>query len=111
MFHTGIDLRAPAGAYVRAVAAGEVVDVRRMGAAGLRVDIRHANGMASRYAHLGTLTPALAMGKRMVAAGEALGRVGRTGVTYGTHVYFELRIDDALVDPEPYFDVKRCGAG
>lgn len=107
-FHNGIDFPAPVGAYVHAVAAGEVVDIVRMGEFGLRVDLRHANGMTTRYAHLGTVVPALASGKRQVAAGESLGRVGRTGVTYGTHVHFELRFNGVFTDPEPYFSVKRC---
>ena len=108
-FHNGIDFPAPVGAYVHAVAAGEVVAIRRRGAEGLEVDIRHAAGFSTRYAHLGTVTPKLATGERHVAAGESLGRVGRTGVTYGTHVHFELRIGDTLTDPEPYFSVRRCG--
>jgi murein DD-endopeptidase MepM/ murein hydrolase activator NlpD len=107
-FHNGIDFPAPVGAYVHAVAAGEVTDIVRMGAEGLHVDVRHADGMTTRYAHLGTVTPALASGKRQVAAGESLGRIGRTGVTYGTHVHFELRFAGVLTDPEPYFRVPRC---
>lgn len=112
LFHNGIDFPAPVGAYVHAVAEGTVVAIRRLGAEGLEVDVltRQAAGgdMLARYAHLGTVTPALAGGTRPIAAGAALGRVGRTGVTYGTHVHFELRLDGALVDPEPYFAVRRC---
>jgi murein DD-endopeptidase MepM/ murein hydrolase activator NlpD len=55
------------------------------------------------------VSPALANGQSKVKAGEALGRVGRTGVTYGTHVHFELRMQGKPVDPEPYFSVPRCG--
>jgi len=115
LFHNGIDFPAPAGAYVHAVADGTVVAIRRLGAEGLEVDVltRRPAGsdrpdMVARYAHLGTVTPALAEGARMIAKGGALGRVGRTGVTYGTHVHFELRLDGRLVDPEPFFGVRRC---
>ena len=112
LFHNGIDFPAPAGAYVHAAASGTVAAIRRLGAEGLEVDVltrRPAGGdMLARYAHLGTVTPALAGGMRPIAVGAALGRVGRTGVTYGTHVHFELRHDGALVDPEPYFAVRRC---
>ena len=34
-----------------------------------------------------------ATGKRAVEQGEVLGRVGRTGVTYGTHLHFELLLN------------------
>lgn len=88
--HGGIDLPAPAGARVSAVAAGQVAAVRRRGAAGLEVDLRHPGGWMTRYAHLGSVAPALAGGRRAVAQGEALGRIGRTGITYGTHLHLEL---------------------
>ncbi len=51
------------------------------------------------YAHLGNLVPAIAEGKRNVAAGEALGHVARTGVTYGTHVFFAVLENGKAVDP------------
>jgi murein DD-endopeptidase MepM/ murein hydrolase activator NlpD len=107
--HSGVDFPAPVGTYVRALAAGEVVGIQRRGAEGLEVDVRHPGGFSTRYAHLGTVTPKLASGGRHVEAGEALGRVGRTGVTYGTHVHLELRIGDTLTDPEPFIATHRCG--
>jgi murein DD-endopeptidase MepM/ murein hydrolase activator NlpD len=106
--HTGIDIPAPAGAWVRAAAAGAVVSIRRRGAAGLEVTLRHADGRATRYAHLGTVAPALANGRRQVAAGEALGRIGRSGITYGTHLHLELLVDGAPVDPAPAFGLSPC---
>jgi murein DD-endopeptidase MepM/ murein hydrolase activator NlpD len=112
-FHTGIDFPAPPGTWVRAVLPGRVAEIRRLGSEGLEVALLHGDprqgGFVTRYAHLGTVSPALANGQSKVKAGEALGRVGRTGVTYGTHVHFELRMQGKPVDPEPYFSVPRCG--
>jgi murein DD-endopeptidase MepM/ murein hydrolase activator NlpD len=108
--HGGIDIPAPAGAWVRAAAAGEVVAIRRRGAAGLEVEIRHGGGVATRYAHLGTVAPALASGRRRVAAGEQIGRIGRTGITYGTHLHLELLVGGQRVDPAPAFGLRPCGA-
>jgi murein DD-endopeptidase MepM/ murein hydrolase activator NlpD len=108
VFHPGIDLPAPAGAGVRAVADGTVLAIRRRGAGGLFVLIRHA-GFDALYAHLGSVSPALAEGKRRVAAGERIGVVGRTGVSYGAHLYFQLQIDGATVDPAPILGVAPCG--
>jgi murein DD-endopeptidase MepM/ murein hydrolase activator NlpD len=107
-FHQGIDLPAPAGAWVRAAAAGQVVAIRRIGGTGLSVTLRHPGGYLTRYAHLGQVSPALAGGKRSVAQGEPLGRIGRTGVTYGTHLHFELEIGGERVDPAPHLPVARC---
>ncbi len=106
-YHYGIDLPAPSGAPVRAVAAGEVIRIGRRGAGGLEVVLQHSN-FTTLYAHLGSVTPALAQGKRSVVAGERLGLVGRTGVSYGTHVYFELQVDGRRVDPAPYLRLQPC---
>ncbi len=106
--HGGIDLPAPAGAWVVAAAAGQVAAIRRRGAAGLEVDLAHLGGWVTRYAHLGAVVPALASGKRSVAQGERLGRVGRTGITYGTHLHFELLADGVRQDPAAHLALGPC---
>jgi murein DD-endopeptidase MepM/ murein hydrolase activator NlpD len=98
-FHNGIDLPAPAGALVHAAAAGTVEMIKRQGLGGVTVHLRHPDGLVTLYAHLGNLVPAIAAGKRKVAAGEALGHVARTGVTYGTHVFFAVLENGQAVDP------------
>jgi len=106
--HGGIDIPAPAGAWVVAAAAGDVLSIRRFGASGLEVALRHADGRVTRYAHLGTVAPTLAAGRRRVAQGERLGRIGRTGVTYGTHLHLELWEGGRRVDPAPVFGIAPC---
>ena len=106
--HRGIDIPAPAGAWVVAAAAGQVVAVRRRGAAGLEVELRHAGGFATRYAHLGSVAPALASGRRRVAQGERLGRIGRSGITYGTHLHFEVVVGGEQVDPAAFLALPNC---
>jgi len=98
-FHSGIDLPAPAGALVHAAAVGTVEVVKRQGLGGVTVHLRHPGGLVTLYAHLGNLVPAIAEGKRNVAAGEVLGHVARTGVTYGTHVFFAVLKNGQAVDP------------
>ena len=98
-YHNGIDLPAPAGALVHAAAAGTVEAVRRQGLGGVTVHLRHPGGLVTLYAHLGNLVPAIARGKRNVAAGEPLGHVARTGVTYGTHLFFAVLENGQAVDP------------
>jgi murein DD-endopeptidase MepM/ murein hydrolase activator NlpD len=106
--HQGIDLPAAAGTWVVAAEAGQVVAVRRRGAAGLEVELRHADGLVTRYAHLGTVAPTLASGRRRVARGERLGRIGRSGITYGTHLHFEVLVRGMRVDPAPFIAVRPC---
>lgn len=113
-FHNGLDFPAPPGAWVTAVAPGEVIAIGRRSEYGLVIDVAHPDGhgghYVTRYAHLGTVSPKLEGGQRHVAAGDRLGRIGYTGITYGTHLHFELHVADRPVDPEPYFAVPRCGA-
>ncbi len=111
-FHNGIDLPAPVGAWVYPAAAGKVLQIRRLGAEGLEVDLAHDDGLGhrfvTRYAHLGTVAPSLANGRSAVALGQKLGRIGRSGITYGTHLHFEVHVAGKPVDPEPFFVVARC---
>lgn len=106
--HNGVDLPAPAGAWVRAAAPGRVAAIRRSGASGLVVELLHADGTRTRYAHLGSVTPDLAGGRREVALGARLGRVGRTGTTRGTHLHFEWLRDGRPADPAGALGVKIC---
>lgn len=111
LFHNGVDLPAPAGSWVGAAAAGRIAAVRRLGSSGLEVDIAHGppgQGFITRYAHLGSVAPAIAAGSGQVAAGGRIGRVGRSGVTTGTHLHFEIRIDGRPVDPMPTLHTKSC---
>jgi murein DD-endopeptidase MepM/ murein hydrolase activator NlpD len=107
-FHRGIDLPAPAGGLVRAAATGEVATIRRAPLGGLEVVLVHGGGWRTLYAHLGSVVPALAEGRRHVRAGAPLGRVGRSGITYGTHLFFEVLDGGRPVDPAPLLGVAPC---
>ena len=109
-FHWGVDLRAAAGARVVAVADGRIIRIDREGMGGLEVLVQH-QGFRSLYAHLGMVAPAIAEGATHLRAGQWIGRIGRTGLTLGTHLYFEISIGGHRVDPAPYLGVIPCGAG
>jgi murein DD-endopeptidase MepM/ murein hydrolase activator NlpD len=107
-YHYGVDLPAPAGAAVVAAAPGSVIRVQRKGPGGLEMLVQH-DGFLGIYSHFGSIAPPFAEGKRAVTAGEKLGVVGRTGVTSGAHLYFEMILDGKPVDPAPYLRLPRCG--
>lgn len=109
--HQGIDVAAPEGTPVRAVAAGTVARVvNRPGTRGFRgygktVVLRHeleGRPVWTLYAHLSQIEPAIVVGVR-VLQGKILGRVGRTCDTRtdpdhlcgGAHLHFEA-------SPTPY---------
>lgn len=106
-FHSGVDLRAQAGGTVFAVASGQVIRIRRRGPGGLEVVVQHSHYTAI-YSHLGSVTPALALGRIRVSGGDPIGVVGRTGITYGTHLYFEILVGGKPVDPQPLLGLHAC---
>ena len=105
--HTGIDLMAPYGSPIRAAAGGTVVYAGWYFAYGKIVDIRHADGLITRYAHMSEFAPGIAPGTP-VAAGAMIGRIGTTGRAHGAHVHFEVRIDGHPVDPRPFLALAAC---
>ena len=109
-YHYGIDMPAPAGEAVRATAPGKVMRIQRKGPGGLEVLVQH-DGFVGIYSHLGMVTPSLAEGKTTLAAGEKLGVVGHTGLTYGMHLFFEMLLAGRPVDPAPYLGVPLCNGG
>jgi murein DD-endopeptidase MepM/ murein hydrolase activator NlpD len=100
-FHTvtvqkGVDLRAPAGAPVRAVAAGRVAHAGWFKGYGNLVIVDHGEGYHTLLAHLATMTTAIG---EEVTAGTLLGTVGETGSLKGPYLYFEIRDHGRPLDP------------
>jgi murein DD-endopeptidase MepM/ murein hydrolase activator NlpD len=86
--HTGLDILAPFGSDVRAVAAGQVVDRSTAGPYGNHLLLNHAGGIQSLYAHLNEMFVAFG---DAVTAGQRIGAVGMTGNTTGPHLHLEAR--------------------
>jgi murein DD-endopeptidase MepM/ murein hydrolase activator NlpD len=105
--HSGVDLMAPYGSPIRAAAGGTVVYAGWYYAYGKIVDIQHADGVITRYAHMSAFAPGIAHGTP-VAAGEVIGQIGTSGNAHGAHVHFEVRIDGHPVDPKPYLSLAAC---
>jgi hypothetical protein len=96
-FHTGIDIAAPIGTPVRAVAAGKVVFAGRDSTGAVVVEIEHLPNVISLYGHLQD-PPAVKVGD-VVVTGQVLGKVGVTGVTTGPHLHFGIYEAGVPVDP------------
>ena len=105
--HTGLDLMAPEGSPIRAAAGGTVVYAAWYFAYGNIVDIQHADGVVTRYAHMSAFAPTTRPGAP-VAAGEVIGKVGHTGRANGSHVHFEVRMNGRPVDPKPFLALAAC---
>jgi|GEM_PF-1995159 len=102
LLHRGIDIAAPIGTTVRAVADGIVAYADNgVHGYGNLVMIVHANGWMSLYAHNSRVT--VPAGYR-VRRGERIALVGQTGIAHGPHVHFELWQDGYAVDPAALMD-------
>ncbi|GLQ99556.1 M23 family metallopeptidase [Dyella mobilis] len=99
VFHRGIDLAAPAGTPVYAVAAGTVVRSSGDRSYGNVVVINHHNGFETLYAHNSKL---LVKAGQNVKAGQQIAKVGSTGRSTGPHLHFEIHRSGERVDPGPY---------
>ena len=100
--HAGIDLLAPAGAHVLAAADGVVIRAGQDPGYGRFIDVRHAAGLTTRYAHMARFETAVTAGLA-VKAGTPIGFVGSTGSSTGAHLHFEIRDrDDRPLNPEMF---------
>jgi len=93
--HEGIDYAADVGTPVMAAGDGVVRQAGRAGGYGNLVEIRHANGIVTRYGHLSRI---LTRSGARVTQGQVIGRVGATGLTTGPHLHYEFRVNGAARD-------------
>jgi len=94
--NNGIDIQAPAGTPVRAVADG-FVDYRDwLTGYGNCVILNHGKSYYTLYAHLSDV--AVSTGQT-VAGGDVIGTVGDTGSLKGPMLHFEVRHAASAVDP------------
>ena len=98
-FHAGIDVVARRGAGVISPADGLVIKARRESGYGNVLEIRHMQGIVTRYAHL--KKNLLRAGAR-VRRGEIVAQVGSTGRSTGPHLHYEVRLNGVAVNPMLY---------
>ena len=96
--HEGIDYAADPGTPVRTIADGVVIRAGWSGGYGRMVEIRHANGVVTRYGHLSAITAGL-QSRMSVPQGAVIGAVGSSGLATGPHLHFELRVNGVATDP------------
>jgi len=98
--HRGIDIPGPIGSPIVSVRPGTVIFAGWMhGGFGNAVDVLHADGMVSRYAHLSRVLVHLG---EQVERGQTLGARGCTGRCTGPHLHFEIHVGGEAVNPLRY---------
>jgi murein DD-endopeptidase MepM/ murein hydrolase activator NlpD len=97
--HNGLDMAAPAGTPVAAAGKGRVVMAADRIMTGKTVVVEHLPGVFSIYYHLSEI---LVKQGDILAAGQALGKVGMTGFATGNHLHWEVQVLGTPVDPEGF---------
>ncbi|MDR3164874.1 MAG: peptidoglycan DD-metalloendopeptidase family protein [Synergistaceae bacterium] len=95
-FHTGIDIRAPRGRTIAASSAGKVVHAGWMGGYGRTIVISHPGNITTLYGHCSKLLVKVGANVRR---GQAVARIGSTGISTGNHVHFEVRSGGRPINP------------
>ena len=96
--HLGIDLAAPIGTPIMAVADGKVIDIGRQGGFGNQIVIAHDGGFKTYYGHLSRFKTGLRRGS-LVSKKEIIGYVGSTGVSTGPHIDYRVQHHTVFEDP------------
>lgn len=96
-FHEGIDFAPGAGTAIPAAGSGTVELAGDNGGFGYCVIINHGGGMKTLYGHMESM-PSVSVGAA-VSAGQTIGYVGNTGISFGAHLHFEVHVNGTPVNP------------
>jgi murein DD-endopeptidase MepM/ murein hydrolase activator NlpD len=98
-YHSGLDIAAAYGNPVVAPADGYVVQATADKYYGNSIQINHGGGITTLYGHLSMIE--VKAGQK-VKRGDEIGKVGNTGRSVGTHLHYEIRVNDKIVNPLKY---------
>lgn len=99
--HEGIDIARPSNYTIKASDNGVVVKAERHSTLGNYVMIDHNNGYKTVYGHMSKISVSVG---QTVAQGTALGVMGSTGRSTGTHLHFEVHKNGTPVNPMAYLN-------
>lgn len=98
--HKGLDFTAPTGSPVYATGDGDVDAAYVSETFGNVVYIDHGFGFETRYAHL---TEYIVKKGEHVKRGQIIGYVGNTGLSYSTHLHYEVLFKGNQINPINFF--------
>lgn len=99
-FHLGTDIAGNTGDPVYAAQSGTVIRASWFSTYGNCIDIQHANGLVTRYAHLSAYHVSVG---DTVSQGQVIADIGATGNVTGPHLHFETLLNGSRLDPMTYF--------
>lgn len=101
-WHDAIDIGAPTGTPVYAVADGTVITAKwgYNGGRGVYIMVDHGNGLVTRYQHLSDMYVSVG---QTVTKGQNIAAVGNTGASSGPHLDYAIYVNGQTVDPLLYY--------
>jgi murein DD-endopeptidase MepM/ murein hydrolase activator NlpD len=102
--HSGLDFRGSHRQPIYAAAPGTVTFAGWKSGYGRTIEIDHGNGLMTRYAHLAVLKT---QEGQSVIAGEDIAGMGSSGRSTGTHLHFEVRLNNRAINPKPFLEKNR----
>jgi murein DD-endopeptidase MepM/ murein hydrolase activator NlpD len=97
--HPGIDIGVPTGTPIHAAAAGTVAIAGPESGYGNYTCIDHGGGLSTCYAHQESISVSVG---QQVSQGQVIGISDCTGLCFGPHLHFEVRVNGQVVDPMGY---------
>jgi len=102
--HRGIDIAAKANSKVLATASGIVSWASNRTGYGNLVEIKHGNGMVTRYGHCKKIL--VSVGQK-INQGDKIATIGSTGRSTGPHIHYEVLHNGIKINPLKYVRNKR----
>jgi len=102
--HNGLDFRGSHRQPIYAAAPGTVKYSGWKSGYGRTIEIDHGNGLMTRYAHLASLN--IDQGQSVIA-GQHIAGMGSSGRSTGTHLHFEVRLNNRAMNPKPFLEANR----
>jgi murein DD-endopeptidase MepM/ murein hydrolase activator NlpD len=97
--HPGIDIGVGTGTPIHAASTGQVALAGPQGGYGNYTCIAHSKSLSTCYAHQSQIMVRVG---QVVRQGQVIGLVGCTGLCFGSHLHFEVRVNGHVVNPLNY---------
>jgi murein DD-endopeptidase MepM/ murein hydrolase activator NlpD len=96
--HKGVDFAVPVGTPVMAAGGGTIQFMGEASGYGNFVIISHTSGFSTAYGHLSRFAAGMRKGSK-VHQSQVFAYSGNTGLTTGPHLHYEIRVNNAQVNP------------
>jgi peptidoglycan DL-endopeptidase CwlO len=97
--HPGIDIGVPTGTPIHAADSGRVSIAGPVSGYGNYTCIQHTSSLSTCYGHQSRIMVSVG---QSVSQGQVIGLSGCTGLCFGPHLHFEVRINGAVTNPLNY---------